>query len=584
MTKKNVHVYTRISKAAQQEGSGLDEQLSRIEKYIRDNQQLFNLENITYWQDVGLSAYKNKNIKDGQLGVFLEKIASGEIGVGDVLIIYSLDRLSRRSSWDETSIQMIVHSGVIIHDISTPVVLNRSDPMSKIIMELIISRGNNESKIKSERSISGWQKRLTDTLATGAVFTKKLPRWLGADPAGGYVVLPDQIDIIKRIFTEYVNGLSSPMIAKRLNEEGIKSTGRSLWRPNTITKLIKDERLQGMLRRSDETNIPNVFPVVIDAEIFRQANNILSSNNLGIKGRPRENNNTREVVNVITGLVRCGTCGSKVSTSTNGRGVRYIKCRNRLNFLMCGQKSIRLENLEQIAINHSKQVDMNKVFDYKKNDKSLEATLSSELSSLESEEQECLSQIHERKKEKKRVSLVLATTLTEIQDRIQDVKVELLNLNSNDVAPDISSIDTTALMDASNVDLRMSFRKYLVMAINTISYRTLGDNIIIEFNYKNNVYRHIIITDKKVENILHEVSITSNADSITYSTKEFSLIEDLVNETCSITGLDSVNHIDYFLLANYIGSIDKQWLVDYMYHPEFMNIVMSNVQTTEPLI
>lgn len=55
MTKKNVHVYTRISKAAQQEGSGLDEQLSRIEKYILDNQHLFNLENITYWQDVGLS-------------------------------------------------------------------------------------------------------------------------------------------------------------------------------------------------------------------------------------------------------------------------------------------------------------------------------------------------------------------------------------------------------------------------------------------------------------------------------------------------------------------------------------------------
>lgn len=584
MTKKNVHVYTRISKATQQEGSGLTEQLARIDKYIRDKEHLFNLENITYWQDVGLSAYKNKNIQDGELAEFLNQVDSGVIGEGSALVIYNLDRLSRRSSWDETTIQKIVQSGVIIHDVSTPIVLDRNDPMSKIIMELIISRGNNESKIKSERSTSGWQKRMTDTLATGAVFTKKLPRWLGAGSDGGYIVLPDQFDIIKRIFTEYVNGLSSPMIAKRLNEEGIKSTSCSLWRPNTITKLIKDERLLGTFKRSDGTTISNIFPIVIDAEIFRQANNILSSNNLGIKGRPRENNNTREVVNVITGLVRCGKCGSKVSTSTNGRGVRYIKCRNRLNFLMCGQKSIRLENLEQIAINHSKQVDINKVFDFRNVDKSLEATLSSELSSLESEEQECLSQIKKRKNEKKRVSLVLATTLTEIQDRIEELQQELLNLTSNDVAPEIGSIDITALMDVSNVDLRMSLRKYLVMAINTISYRTLGDKILIEFNYKNNVYRHVIITDNKVQNILHEISIVSNADSIIYSTKSFSIIEDLVNETCSITGLDSVNHIDYFLLANYIGSIDKQWLVDYMYHPEFMNIVMSNVQTTEPLI
>ncbi|MHA3670154.1 recombinase family protein [Yersinia enterocolitica] len=576
MTKKNVHVYTRISKAAQQEGSGLDEQLDRIQKYVQDKQHLFNFENITYWQDVGISAYKNKNIQDGELAVFLEKITSGEIGVGDALIIYSLDRLSRRSSWDETTIQMIVQSGVVIHDVSTPIVLDRQDSMSKIIMELIISRGNNESKIKSERSTSGWQKRMNDTLTTGAVFTKKLPRWLGAGSDGGYIVLPDQFDIIKRIFTEYVNGLSSPMIAKRLNEEGIKSTGRSLWRPNTITKLIKDERLRGMLRRSDGTNIPNVFPVVIDAEIFRQANNILSSNNLGIKGRPRENNTTREVVNVITGLVRCGKCGSKVSTSTNGRGVRYIKCRNRLNFQMCGQKSIRLENLEHIVINHSKHVDINKVFDFGKVDKSLEATLSSELSSLESEEQECLSQIQERRKEKKRVSLVLASTLTEMQDRIEELKQELLNLTSNDAAPEIGSIDITALMDVSNVDLRMSLRKYLVMAINTISYRTLGDKILIEFNYKNNVYRHVIITDNKVQNILHEISIVSNSDSVTYTTKEFSIIEDLVNDTCTINGLHIVNHIDYFLLANYIGSINKQWLVDYMFHPEFMDVVMSN--------
>jgi hypothetical protein len=49
------------------------------------------------------------------------------------------------------------------------------------------------------------------------------------------------------------------MIARRLNEEGIKSTGRSMWRPNTITKLIKDERLRGYLRRSsDQALIPNI--------------------------------------------------------------------------------------------------------------------------------------------------------------------------------------------------------------------------------------------------------------------------------------------------------------------------------------
>lgn len=189
-------------------------------------------------------------------------------------------------------------SGVIIRDVSTPVVLNKDETFSKTLIKLIISRGNNESKIKSERSIAGWGKRLTDTIKDGKVFTKKLPRCLSADE-NGYVLIKEQVDFIKRIFSEYTNGLTSPMIARRLNEEGIKSTGTTLWRPSTITKLIKDERLRGNLKRnSDGTLIPNIFPPIIDDEIFEIANKILDVNSAGTKGRLRENNANREVHNI----------------------------------------------------------------------------------------------------------------------------------------------------------------------------------------------------------------------------------------------------------------------------------------------
>ncbi|WP_448665671.1 recombinase family protein [Serratia plymuthica] len=177
MSTRRPHVYTRISKTTQTEGSDLDEQTARIEQYLKDNNHLFEGD-LTYWQDIGISAYKNKNIQDGQLAEIIKQVDEGRIGQGNALIIYSLDRLSRRASWDETTIQHLVKKGVEIHDVSTPIVLNKDDPMSKIIMELIVSRGNNESKIKSERSTSGWERRLNDTLKDGRVFTNKLPRWL----------------------------------------------------------------------------------------------------------------------------------------------------------------------------------------------------------------------------------------------------------------------------------------------------------------------------------------------------------------------------------------------------------------------
>lgn len=107
MTTRRPHVYTRISKTTQTEGSGLDEQTTRIEQYLESKKHLFEGE-VTYWQDIGLSAYKNKNIQDGQLAEFIKQVDEGKIGEGDALIIYSLDRLSRRSSWDETTIQHLV--------------------------------------------------------------------------------------------------------------------------------------------------------------------------------------------------------------------------------------------------------------------------------------------------------------------------------------------------------------------------------------------------------------------------------------------------------------------------------------------
>ena len=88
-----------------------------------------------------------------------------------------------------------------IHDVSIPSVLNIDDSFSKIHMELIVQRGNNESKIKSEQT-AGWAKRLKDTLEHGKVFTKRLPHWLKADADNNIVLIPEYVELIKRILSE----------------------------------------------------------------------------------------------------------------------------------------------------------------------------------------------------------------------------------------------------------------------------------------------------------------------------------------------------------------------------------------------
>lgn len=571
------HIYTRVSKTSQQEGSGLDEQLARIEEYIQDNPAQFQGEP-QQWQDVGLSAYKNKNIVDGQLGEFIKLVEEGKIGKGHALVIYSLDRLSRRSGWDDTSIQKIVKAGVDIHDVSTPVILRNDDALGQILMLLIVSRGNNESKIKSERSTAGWAARLRDTLENGKVFTKKLPFWLSADENNNYVVIPDQVEIINNIFKDYTNGLSCPMIARKLNEASIKTSTDSQWRSTTISKLIKDERLIGSFRRaSDKSLIPNVFPVVVDEELFAIANRIIKVNASGIKGRPRENNATREINNIITGFVRCGKCGSKVTTSKNARGVRYVVCLNRRNYELCGQKSIRLDALEKVVTTYAKQLDMSKIFSYEEVDTSLEAALQSELQSLETDEKNCLAKIEQRKKEKKTASLALANVLTDIQDRIEEIRKELLEVSVNEPLVAIESYNIDDLLDPTNKELRMSLRKYLVQVLDKVTFRTIDENILIEVCYNKDVFRHVLITDSKVSEVLNEINIVKENGFIKYNTKNFSIIEDEDAAACTFKGLNDVSVTDYFLLANYMDAIEgKRWIIDLMHDPINVETVLNN--------
>ncbi|MGE6178148.1 recombinase family protein [Aeromonas salmonicida] len=571
------HIYTRVSKTSQQEGSGLDEQLARIEEYIQDNPAQFQGEP-QQWQDVGLSAYKNKNIVDGQLGEFIKLVEEGKIGKGHALVIYSLDRLSRRSGWDDTSIQKIVKAGVDIHDVSTPVILRNDDALGQILMLLIVSRGNNESKIKSERSTAGWAARLRDTLENGKVFTKKLPFWLSADENNNYVVIPDQVEIINNIFKDYTNGLSCPMIARKLNEASIKTSTDSQWRSTTISKLIKDERLIGSFRRaSDKSLIPNVFPVVVDEELFAIANRIIKVNASGIKGRPRENNATREINNIITGFVRCGKCGSKVTTSKNARGVRYVVCLNRRNYELCGQKSIRLDALEKVVTTYAKQLDMSKIFSYEEVDTSLEAALQSELQSLETDEKNCLAKIEQRKKEKKTASLALADVLTDIQDRIEEIRKELLEVSVNEPLVAIESYNIDDLLDPTNKELRMSLRKYLVQVLDKVTFRTIDENILIEVCYNKDVFRHVLITDSKVSEVLNEINIVKEDGLIKYNTNNFSIIENEGLETCTFKGLGDVSVTDYFLLANYMDAIEgKRWIIDLMHDPINVETVLNN--------
>ncbi|QLO88689.1 recombinase family protein [Enterobacter sp. RHBSTW-00975] len=258
--------YERVSTIYQAVmANGLDDQRSSLTAYLDRNAGKFSTDRI-FIQDAGLSAYKNANISaTSNLGKFLQDVRDRKYGKGDALIVISLDRLSRRSSWAESTIQFIVNSGIEIHDISTNLVLREDDPMSKIHMELIQHRSHNESLMKSVRAKLAWDNKILRALQNGEVISNRMPNWL-KNVDNKYQVIPEQAELIVKCLEWYREGLSTGEIVKRIGKK---------WQMVTVSRLIRDRRLLGEHERYNGEVVPNVYPKIIDEDLFLTANRMM---------------------------------------------------------------------------------------------------------------------------------------------------------------------------------------------------------------------------------------------------------------------------------------------------------------------
>ena len=85
--------YLRFSTPEQSKGDSKRRQIEGAEEYAKANGLVLDEK----LRDEGISAYSGANRDKGALGGFLKKVEKGLIPTGSVLIVESLDRLSREN-------------------------------------------------------------------------------------------------------------------------------------------------------------------------------------------------------------------------------------------------------------------------------------------------------------------------------------------------------------------------------------------------------------------------------------------------------------------------------------------------------
>ena len=368
-TRPRAYSYLRFSTPDQMKGDSFRRQTELTHQYAEENG--LELDDSLSFHDLGVSAFRGKNMDVGALGAFLQAVDQGRVKPGSFLLVESLDRLSRQTPYQAfKQFSNILDRGINIITLHDRKVFSAgtgggdlafSDLMISIV---VMQRAHEESLTKSRRLAAAWdQKRRTATQEAennsegggGKIkpITSRCPEWLTVNKqAGAFEVNEERAEIIRRIFSMTIDGMGRRAIANVLNSEGVPSfrsdRGKGIgWHDSYVAKVLDSEAVIGRCqphkmmespedgrRRRQPTGEPldNYFPAIVDPGIFSKVQHIRRGRKIPA-GKV-----AAKYSNLFSGLARCGVCGAPMHFEDKGprpKGGSYLICSHAKRRLGC---------------------------------------------------------------------------------------------------------------------------------------------------------------------------------------------------------------------------------------------------------
>lgn len=380
--------YVRFSSAAQASGTSLARQTEKSRKYAKKHGLVID-EKICS-PDLGKSASTNAHIKSGHFGRFLKMVEEGSIPKGSVLLVESLDRLSRQNVIDAfNQLQGILDEGIKVVTLTDEVEYTseslRNNPMQLFGSLSIMIRAKEEIDRKTGL-IRSAMKIKRENLATKK-FTANCPSWLQITPnRKDFEILPERAEIVKHIFAMSYSGSGIKTITRILNEEKIPTATRLRalkkleedgvppakedrgWCQSTVRKILSSRAVIGEFQphvydptsrtfKPEGKPVKGYYPRIIDDEMFNAVQSRLS-NGTHRAGRPAK------IENLFGGISRCGYCGARMDivTKKNVKEVaRYLVCdqvRRGVKGHQCSHLSLKCNEVEAAFFSYCREIDI----------------------------------------------------------------------------------------------------------------------------------------------------------------------------------------------------------------------------------
>ena len=317
---KRVAAYARVSSGKEAMLHSLAAQVDYYSTYIRHHPG---------WEYVGVYTDEAKTGTKDNRENFQRMLADCKEGKIDHIITKSISRFARNTVTLLQTVRELKNMGISVYFEEQNIDTMTAD--GELILSILASYAQEESLSVSENQ--KW--RVRQNFSEGKPWRGFMLGYRYKD--GQYVIVPEEAEIVKSIYADFLSGKGIESIMKSLNEKGVHTQQGCIWHRSAVMRVLRNYTYTGNLllqtkyrenHLTKRTLVNNgelpqyhaadTHEAIIDIDTFNAVQE-------EIKRRAEKHTKTHEKKTYpFSGIMTCAICGKHYRRKTTPTGVVWI--------------------------------------------------------------------------------------------------------------------------------------------------------------------------------------------------------------------------------------------------------------------
>jgi DNA invertase Pin-like site-specific DNA recombinase len=302
-------LYARASRDPKKRATATADQLAEMRRECEENE----------WQNVGEFVDNNRSASRHAKRArddYEEMVRRVKAGEADIIVAWESSRLQRDLEVYVRLRNLCFEAGCLLSYNGT--VYDMSKRSDRKVTALAAIQDEDEAEAIRDRNLRTVRLNAQKGRPHGRILYGYTRRY---DPTNGALLdqipHPENAAVVRRIFAEFVGGLTVYRIAKGLREEGIRTGTGAEWSDVSVHAVLKKASYAGRRIFRGQDIGPADWPALVDDLTWQSAQRIL-------KDPQRRAMRDTAVVHRLSGLGTCGVCTAPFMGTYSGGYPSYI--------------------------------------------------------------------------------------------------------------------------------------------------------------------------------------------------------------------------------------------------------------------